>query len=244
MKSLVIYMPMSWPQISTKCFKSFVNLISPESIDELRTKYDVEPKLLIHDIFPLDRNRNDAVELALSNKYEADYIFFADGDQVFPKRTIQRLLDKISDEFPVVTGIYFRKVAPYTCVAGKYSPLTNGLESKRQSLTEQGFVLPDGGQCLFYKPLQDFTVTQPVDVSGMGCVLVKAEIFKKLKQPYFGYVNCYNNGGDYTIDHCSEEMIFWAALKKAGIKVLCDPSIRAGHVAERVIGAMENELCG
>lgn len=232
MKNLLIYLPLSWPHISSKTFRSFIEM---SRVEIPGIKVDV----LIHDKFPLDRNRNSAVDLALSSTYNADYIFFADADQIWPVDAIPRLLARITDDFPIVTGLYWRKTPPHSCVAGHYSPWTKDMEEKRASLTSQGFIGPDGQQCLFYKPLQDFTTVQPLDVSGMGCVLVKADIFKKLEHPYFAYVNPYTNGGDWTINHCSEEMVFWAQCKKKGIKALVDPSVRCGHVVERVIGCVE-----
>lgn len=237
--NLIIYMPLTWPQISSKVFTSFVDLVHSESQNGLKSKYGLDMKVLIHDKFPLDRNRNSAVELALSNKYQADYIFFFDADNVIPPHTVERLMDHISDEFPIVTGLYWRKTPPHTCVAGHYSPWSKDMEMRRLSLESQEFIAPDGSQCLYYQPLQDYTTVQPIDVAGMGCVLVKADVFKKLEMPYFKYVNPYTNGGDYTTIHSSEEMWFWAQCKKKGIKALVDPSIRCGHVVDRVIGCVE-----
>lgn len=237
MKKLVVYLPLTWPQISTKVFTSFVDLVHGQAQNGLKTKHEIDLSVLIHDKFPLDRNRNSAVELMLSTQYNADYIFFHDADNVIPKGGVEKLLSHISDEFPIVSGIYFRKAPPHLCVAGHYSAWNPNLEMRRESLKEQGFIAPDGSQCLFYKPLLDFTTVQPIDVSGMGCLLVKADVFRKLEMPYFAYVNPYTNGGDFFIDHASEEMLFWAQCKKKGIKALVDPTVRCGHVAEVVIGA-------
>lgn len=229
---ILVYMPLSWPNIPSKTFKSFLDM----------TRYPIEGvklDVLVSDTYPLCRNRNEAVELATSSKYDADAIFFADADHVFPETAVKDLLDHLSDDFPVVTGIYWRKGPPNTCVAGFYSPWTKDMEMKRASLEKNGFLAPDGSQCLFYRPLKDFDTIQPIDVCGMGCVLVRTDVIKKLELPYFGYVNAYTTGGDYTINHCSEEMIFWAQLKKKGIKALVVPSVRCGHITEKVIGGPE-----
>jgi len=236
-RTILVYLPCTWPTISTKVFRSFLEIVSPQIQEDLRQQ-DIQLKFLINDTFPLDRNRNQAVEKAMKNDIEADFIFFADADQIWPKDTIPRLLAHISDDYPVISGLYWKKTPPYGCVAGFYSGWKKN-EPRRAFLEKNGFVAPDGSPCLFYTPLRDFDTVQRIDVSGMGCVLIKTDVFKKLDLPYFGYVNCFSTGGDYTVDHCSEEMIFWAQLKKKGIKSLVDPTVRCGHVAEKVIGCPE-----
>lgn len=242
MKNLVIYMPLSWPQIPSRAFRSIMDLLSPANIDDLRSTYQVEPKVLISDLFPLCRNRCDAVEQALSNKYEADYILFLDADMIFPKRMIQTLLGKLNEfpEYGMVSGLYWRKAAPHYCIQGNYSPWSPDLEAKKQSLEEQGFIDDQGNQCLHYKPLQDFHAIQSIDVAGCGCLLARAEIFKKIEQPYFGYTNEFTTQ-DWSFSHSSEEMLTFAKLHKAGVKMLVDPSIRCGHIKETVIGCAEGD---
>jgi len=238
MKTLVVYMPLSWPNLSSRVFRSFVDLISPEVRKELADKFDVQVKTMISDTFPLDRNRNEAVDLATSNKYEADYIFFADADNIWPKNTLVSLMSNISNEFPSVSGLYWRKGAPHVCVQGHYSGWEKH-ELKRKVIEQMGFIDKDGNQLLYYKPLKDFDTKQPIDVAGCGCLLVKAEIFKNLSLPYFGYFNAYSLGGDFTITHVSEEMLLFAKFKKAGIKTLVVPEVRCGHITEKVIGCSE-----
>lgn len=240
MRQLLIYMPLSWPSISSKAFRSILDLVSPANIDELRSIYSVEPKIFISDLFPLCRNRCDAVEKALGNTYEADFILFLDADMIFPKKMIQNLLRKM-DEFPevgLVSGVYWRKAAPHYCVQGRYSPWSQALEASKQSLTDHGFVDDKGQQCLYYTPLQDFHAVQAIDVAGCGCLLARAEVFKQIEQPYFGYTNEYTTQ-DPTFQHSSEEMLTFAKLHKAGVKMLVDPSIRCGHIKETVIGCVE-----
>jgi hypothetical protein len=236
-KTILVYMPYTWPTISAKVFQSFVEMTGPDIQEEL-AKQNVKLKILISNTFPLCRNRNQAVEKAMKNDVNSDYIFFADGDQIWPKTTILELLAHVDDQFPVVTGLYWKKTPPHQCVAGFYSGWDKN-EPRRAFLEANGFVTPEGQPCLFYTPLKDFDTVQPIEVSGMGCLLVKTDIFKKLSLPYFDYVNCYSTGGDYSIDHCSEEMVFWAQLKKQGIKALVVPSVRCGHVLEKVIGCPE-----
>lgn len=238
MKNLLIYLPYTWPTISTRVFKSFLDLTSFDAQKQLIDNYDIKTSIFISNTFPLDRSRNEAVDLAVSSKYSADYIFFADGDNIWPSNTLQTLLNSVSDEFPVVSGLYFRKSPPYVAVPGHYSTWEKH-ELKRKTIEEMGFVDQAGNQCLYYKPVQDFDTVQPIDVAGMGCVLVRTDVFQKIDLPYFGYFNSYSLGGDFAITHSSEEMLFYCKLRKAGIKTLLVPTVRCGHEVLKVVGCPE-----
>lgn len=238
-KTLLVYMPFSWPSISKRVFKAFAALTAPSVQEELAKRGVRLLDPLISDTFPLDRNRNEAVTQALSNKYAADYIFFADGDNIWPSYTLPELLDAISDEYPVVSGLYWRKTAPYKCVQGLYSTWEKH-ELKRGTLESIGLVdKRDDQQLLFYKPLEDYDTQQRIDVAGCGALLAKTEVFRKIDLPYFGYFNAYSLGGDFTIQHASEEMLMFAKFRQAGIKTLVVPSVRCGHEVTKVIGSPE-----
>ena len=242
MTNLCVYMPLTWPTISTKVFRSFLDMTGPDVQEELAKK-DIKLKFMIHDKFPIDLNRNEAFDLSLTNKYEAKFIMCCDADQVFRKDTILKLLDVLEEnpDAGAATGIYFRKKHPYTCVVGKYSPWSKDLENKRAALMEYGFIAGDGQQTLFYKPLQYFDVTQRVHAFGMGCILIRSEIIKQLDRPYFKYINSHSLGGDLTIGGATEDMWFCSQLYQKGIKVLCDPKVHVGHVTEKVIYGNEHE---
>lgn len=213
-------------------------MTGPKIQEQLAEEFDTKLIPMVETRFPLEVNRNQAVDRAL-NDYKADYVQFIDADMVFPEDTIPRLLNQISDETPVVSGVYWLKKPPHRCIAGKYVPndKISDFELKRKSLEREGFIAPDGSQTLYTTPITSFDVVEPVDVAGMGCVLVRSDCIKRLKQPYFKYVNEYSTGGDFTFTGgVSEDMWFYSELKKAGIKTLLDPSIRCGHLHEVVYG--------
>lgn len=240
MKTLLVVMPQTWPTISTRVFKSFLKMTGPSAQKELFDRGIQMFDPLISSTFPIDRSRNQAADKALSNTYEADYVFFADGDQIWPENTLSVLLDAISDEFPVVSGLYWRKKFPFTCVQGNYTTW-KGHELQRKAIEQMGFVDKDDNQCLFYQPLKDFDTPRTIDVSGMGCLLVRTDVFKKFEQPYFGYFNSYSLGGDFTFDNATEEMLFFCKLRKAGIKTWMVPAVKCGHEVTKVIGCMESD---
>lgn len=243
MKKLLVYMPLTFPSIPAKVFKSFLKMTGPAAQAALRERGIEMLEPLIHDKFPIDLNRNDAFRLAISGKYEADYIMCCDGDQIFKNDTILKLLDTLEEnpEAGGVTGVYFTKSFPHRAVAGRYSPWSPSLEAKRGSLAEQGFIAPDGQQTLFFKHLQYFDVVQPIHVFGIGCVLFRTDCFKELEQPFFKYVNGYSTGGDYTFPGQSEDMWFCNQLYQKGIKVLVNPKVQVGHLVEKIICGNEAE---
>lgn len=239
-KILVVYIPCTWPTVSRRFFQSLVEMTGLDIQDEMDKKWNVKMVTMVHSMFPIDRNRNSAVDRA-RREFKADYMQFLDADMVFPKDTIPRLFSHCSDEFPLVSGLYWRKAGTMRCVQGKYSPWSDSLEKKRGSITEQGFIAPDGSQTMFYKPLTSFDIVEPIDVTGGGCLLARMDVFDKLSLPYFKYVDPYLSGGDFTLDGISEDMHFNSECKKKGIKTICDPSVRCGHLVEKIIGCPESE---
>lgn len=225
-KRIVIYMPVFGPiSIHPKVFKSFVEM-AMEPIEG----YEVIP--YIHTAGPsLDFNRNDAVARILD--LNPDFIFFVDSDMVFPKFAIKYLLESIGDA-GACTGLYWRKAPPHRCVIGRYTGWDSHNSHYRRSLESLGFVDAKGQQCLFYKAIDELKELSPIDVFGMGVVLIKADVFRQLDQPYFKYFNGYQNG-DHSLGTISEEMAFCAALHKKGIKVLADPRVKCGHITEKIV---------
>lgn len=232
MKKIVVYLPLFGPvSVHAKVFKSFVDMLT-EPVEG----YEVIP--FLHTVGPsLDYNRNDAVSRIMGG-YEPDFIMFADADNVQPHKVIPRLLNLMDDDIGVVSALYFKKTFPHSAVQGHFLPWDEVLEKKRASLESQGLIGPNGEQLLYYRPMRYFDVVRPIDVFGMGSVLIRASVFNAIKQPYFRYINSYS-AQDYTFGVITEDLPFCAELKKAGIKVLCDPTVISGHITEKLIVGSE-----
>lgn len=235
---LAIIVPLSWESVSRHFCKSFIEMIRPEIEDLMATKHKIKIRVMMNDTFPLCRNRNQSVEEAISS-LKASYFLWIDADQVFPPDTIPSLFEALSNEFDCASGLYWRKTPPYNCVQGIYSPWTKDLEMKRKTLEEAGFIDSEGNQTLFHQFLRDFDTAKRIDVAGMGCFMMRANVFERLILPYFKYHNCYENGGDRTLQHASEEMEFHSQLKKKNIKTILVPSVRCGHIVSKIIGSPE-----
>lgn len=230
-KILVVVMPISGNWIHKKFFVSAMNVYSPAVVNKL-ADMGIQTTVHVSNNFPIDYSRNQSIDVAL-DKYLADYVFFMDTDMTFPGNTILNMLELISDETPIVTGMYYKKSDPFGSVTGRYTPWDEDLEKYREKLEKTGFVTEKGEQCLFYKGVHYFDKDVPfwVDAFGMGCVLAKGEALRKLKKPYFKYTPD-PKGDDETLLKNSEDMWFCAEIKKAGITVLCDPRVQCGHICE------------
>jgi hypothetical protein len=91
----------------------------------------------------------------------ADFALWLDSDMMFPSTTVLRLLAHNKD---IVGGNYMRRSKPLKTVA--YTDLTNWdswvpLEPKEELIKVEGV--------------------------GMGCLLMKTDVFKKLNKPYFRF---------------------------------------------------------
>lgn len=235
MKTCIVYIPCSWDRVPRSFFESFLAMTAYPVQEELRKKYDVQLKFMVSATFPLDRNRNEAVELCIE-RYKADWIMFIDADMVFPKETLPYLFEHTLDGHKVITGNYHKKQGPHQSVVGTFCQWTPQMAKFQETLKKHGYVSDDGDNLLFHTAANDWRYERPfqVDVSGMGCVLVHSEVFKRLKQPYFKYLDTYMTD-DIALEGISEDIWFYTQCKKAKIKVLCDPRVQCGHLTEREV---------
>ncbi len=92
---------------------------------------------------------------------KCDYVLWLDSDMMFPSTTALRLLAHNKD---IVACNYMKRSKPLKTVA--YTDLTNW------------------DSCLPLEPKDDLIKVEGV---GMGCMLMKTEIFNSLQKPYFEF---------------------------------------------------------
>jgi len=143
----------------------------------------------------LDRARNELVKKALQRK--ADYIWFIDSDSIIPKDAFKKLLNLNAD---IASGVYFVKTRPYVPVMRKE------IEGK-----------------LYFMELIDFNRVYEADGIGLGCCLIRADVFKKLPKPWFKFE--WKEGER----QLSEDLYFCRLARKHGFKILVDTGIVVGH---------------
>ena len=153
-------------------------------------------------------SRNQLASNALEDG--ADYVLWLDSDMVFNPTTLLLLLKDIEEGADFVTGVYYRRTAPFSPVIFKELEI----DEKNRATWENYNEFPEDG--LF-----------EVAGCGFGCVLMKTEIFRDV---YLKFGHIFSPIGDV-----GEDLSFCYRARKCGYTLLCDPSIPLGHVAHTMV---------
>lgn len=150
-------------------------------------------------------SRNDLVQIAI--KQGCDYIFWLDSDMMFPPDALVRMFKSL-EHGDIVSGLYFRRVAPFTPVI--YDKLD----------------IDDTG-CHYTEPKDIPDGIFEVAGCGFGCVLMPTDIMLDVIEKY---------GSPFTpINGIGEDLSFCWRARQLGFKIVCDPDIPLGHVGHHVI---------
>jgi len=158
------------------------------------------------------RARNNIVQAAQIQG--ADYLLMLDDDQIidwpnYPGPDSYGFLHKLLEhDKPIVGALYYHR-------GGRCAPvLMKKIETPMQT---EAYV--------FLRDDEIKGELQEVDVQGGGCMLIKMEVFDKLKPPYFE-PEMQTDGESYGTDIqiCRKAQV-------EGFKVYCDTSIVLGHVS-------------
>ena len=165
---------------------------------------------------PVDEARNYIVDNSSD-----EYIFFLDSDVLPPADTLEKLMAHKKD---VVTGLYFQRNPPFyphiykkSEAPGLYDSMTFYDERKNEK-GERQFLIE-------------------VDSAGMGCALIKREVFDKIgtvdendPKPWFKFTTGWTKQTRESEDH-----FFFRRCREEGIKIFADTSVVCGHVSEDFI---------
>ena len=154
-------------------------------------------------------SRNDLATQAIQT--DSDFVFWLDSDMVFEPDTLIRMMDTLEkNKLDILTGLYFRRVPPYTPV------LFDKLEM-------------DGNICNWsnFKTLPEDLFE--VGGCGFGAVLMKTDVFFDV-QARFGnmFAPIANNG---------EDIAFCWRARQCGYKIYCDPKIELKHCGYITVGS-------
>lgn len=165
-----------------------------------------EVKIYIQQGTVIDAARNSLVQLAL--KDECDYLMFIDADMLLPPNSIDELIDM---NLPIVSGLYFTKGKPYLPVA----------RIKKNEDDEN------------HKFLEDFEFGKVMKVAGvgLGCCLIKAEVFKSLEYPWFKFEWKEVTG---VITQLGEDLYFCDNAKEKGYDIYLNTGIVCDHFGTEV----------
>lgn len=147
--------------------------------------------------------REKLAQQALAIK--ADYALWLDSDMMFPSTTALRLM---AHDVDIVCSNYMKRSVPLQTVA-----------------------YPERGNWENWLPLEGDQELQEVEGVGMGCMMMKTEVLKKITPPYFAFE--YKDG-----DWHGEDFFFQSKLRKAGYKILVDMnlSFQVRHVGQWAFG--------
>lgn len=139
----------------------------------------------------------------------ADYILWLDSDMTFPSTTLTRLL---SHNKNIVGCNYKKRSNPQTPVAYK-----------------------EVGNWESWLPLDEEESLVEVQGVGMGCILIKTELFKKINKPYFEFT--YNEETD---DWLGEDFNLFSKFRNIGENIYIDTDLsrEIGHLGIYKFGSI------
>jgi predicted SAM-dependent methyltransferase len=147
--------------------------------------------------------RNFIVEQALKDGVE--WLLFLDYDVAPPANALVKLLDLKTD---IAAGVYNSKAVPsYPLIYVK------GWNYAFEDWIEGDLIKADG--------------------AGMGCTLIKMDVFKKIKRPWFRTVKGYSPHNLEILGHLTEDIYFCEKAKAAGYDIIIDTSVQCSHVDTR-----------
>jgi GT2 family glycosyltransferase len=151
---------------------------------------------------PFDHARNEAVKMAIEQKYA--YLMFIDDDIIMPSNTYFKLKERNKD---IISGVYYRRNAPFNVCM-----LLLDEETK------------------FPSHVKEFKLNEvlEVDFVGAGCLLIKTEVFKTLPYPWFDWrVDSQDLPPELRY---SEDFAFCDLARKNGYKITVDTGIQCSHI--------------
>lgn len=151
----------------------------------------------------IDNMRNMAARLAMEQ--ECEYLFFYDDDVLFPVDTLSRLLAHDKD---IVAGLTYIRAYPFEPMVFSISEENDG---------HGNGILKYDTKLIGTKELY------PCNAVGFSCVLIKVDILKKMKPPFF-----------ITGSGTTEDIYFCIRVQKElGVSIYCDPTIEVSHIVDR-----------
>lgn len=191
-------------QIDSTAYDNHLALFGHLGKLEAQGKYEFK-LAIVPRIFPaLARER--IVEYCLEAK--CDYVFMFDDDMLLPIDVFERL---IAHNVDIVAPLAFTRLAPYRPVIYNLTKGYDPVEKKDYYLNLQVPNYP-----------KDKLVE--VDAVGFGGVLIKSNVFEKVKKPWF-----------MTTSGAGEDIHFCHNAGTAGFHVFVDTATKLGHLGENVI---------
>lgn len=155
--------------------------------------------------------RNIMAKRAVEEKY--DYLMMIDSDTVPPENALGMLLEGNN---MIKTGTYIWSDDNSLTVSSRLKARNMMLYNRERLMTR-----------LEIKALKGASIR--IAASGLGCALLKTDVFKILEPPFFKWVT-YDNG-----DILGEDLYFAEKCKNAGIPIILDSRVLCGHIKPQVL---------
>lgn len=151
-------------------------------------------------------SRNKIAKMAI--EMQSDFVMWFDSDMIFAPDVLERLMKHAEDGKDIISGLYFRRAAPYTPVLFK-------------TLTP----CPDGMHAETFNDYPDETFE--CAGIGFGCALVRTQVLFDMAAKF----------GDWfsPIGRIGEDIAFCIRARELGYKIHVDPTIKCGHIGQAVI---------
>lgn len=160
--------------------------------------------------FTTAQNRIYIAMQALKNK--SDWVFMVDDDMTFGASILDDLL---ATEKEIIGVNSYSRVFPLSTTVALMDEQGNYKDPSKHPAWE--LKVP-------YDVFECFAI-------GTGIILIKTEVFEKIKKPWFKF-DMHEDG--YMIE--GEDAWFCSQAKKKGYKIWCDGTQEIGHVGETVYG--------
>lgn len=136
----------------------------------------------------------------------ADYLFWFDSDMLVPTSALLRLL---ANDVPVCGALAF---------TGR-DPITPVIYNAEEKFVEDPERPGEGRITCDFSPVTNYKrdALQKVDAIGSGVMLIKADVFRQIKRPWF-----YATG-------IGEDIYFCLMCKRYGIPVYVDTRVKTAH---------------
>lgn len=166
--------------------------------------------------------RNKIAQRALD--LGTDYVLMVDNDVVLPVDALEKLTDDLKD---VCLGYYAHRgndniYHGRTCVCKLRDE--NGVKYFNYPLESEY----TADEITLMREMQQYKVR--IHGGGMGCAFIKTDLFRRLKYPWYDWVNYAGKNRGML----SEDLYFCELCRKAGIPIHTDTRVGCGHILRHV----------
>lgn len=181
-----------------------------KSIYDLEVPEGYETHFQMFHGYQIDQIRNLIAEWAKSY----DYLFSVDSDIILPKDSLKKMLKADKD---VISGLYIQR------------------KPEQKILEVYGLNDAGGVSNIPIHLIENLGIVE-IMACGMGCALIKSEVFRNIAYPHFYYKSALTMQ-----DTVSEDVFFCLKAREHGYRIWADPSIKCDHIGSTKF-SMDSEI--